>query len=113
MNNLEILAYILVFFAAIFNAAMDRLENLPAFNKSIFNHLDPKFWCKEVSWQFTNFIPYTKYRPDAWHICKSAMIVLLIAAIVLSNNLQWWQFPILGTLWNVTFNLFYNKIMKR
>jgi hypothetical protein len=105
------IAYILIFFAAIFNAAMDRLENDVAFNRSIFNHLDAKFWLKSVSWQYADKV--FGWKCDGWHICKSAMIVLLIAAILFGNGLAWWHFPILGTLWNVTFNLFYNRIMKR
>lgn len=44
-----IIAYTLIILAALFNAVMDRTENVVAFNRSIFNHLDQKFWCKEIS----------------------------------------------------------------
>jgi hypothetical protein len=97
--------------AAACNAVMDRTENAPAFNKSVFNHFDVKFWLKEVSWQYASKILRWKF--DSWHVAKSLMVIFLAMAIIL-------QTPILGgvfdfiiyiSVWNLTFNLFYNKIL--
>jgi len=104
--------YILWFMAAVLNAVMDRTGDSVAFNKSIFNHLNPKFWSKEVSWQFANKLPFTKFKLDAWHIAKSLMVICLAASLLL-DGIKWWEFPILGIVWNVTFNTFYNHILKR
>ena len=103
--------YILWFMAAILNAVMDRTENSVAFNRSIFNHLDPKFWSKEVSWQYAKKV--FGWKADCWHIAKSLMVIFLCLSLFIENKLQWWEFPIFGTLWNVTFNTFYNHILKR
>lgn len=102
--------YILWFMAAILNAVMDRTGDSVAFNRSIFNHLDPKFWNKEISWQYAKKV--FGWKADCWHIAKSGMIICLAASLLL-DGIKWWEFPILGTLWNVTFNTFYNHILKR
>jgi hypothetical protein len=102
--------YILWFLAAILNAVMDRTENLVAFNRSIFNHLDPKFWCKEISWQYAKKI--FSWKADCWHIAKSSMVICLAASLLL-DGIKLWEFPIFGIVWNVTFNTFYNHILKR
>ena len=102
--------YILWFMAAILNAVMDRTENSVAFNRSIFNHLDPKFWCKDISWQYAKKTFAFKW--DAWHMAKSGMIICIAASLLL-DGLKWWEFPIIGIVWNVTFNTFYNHILKR
>lgn len=106
-----IFIYSLVILAAIFNAAMDRTENIVAFNRSIFNHLDKKFWCKEISWQYAMKI--FGWKADAWHICKSLMIISLILAVIVADNPHWLHFIGLGVTWNVVFTLFYHKILYR
>ena len=106
-------AYILVAMAGIFNAVMDRTENSVAFNRSVFNHLDAKYWCKDVSWQYVKFLPFTKYRPDAWHVSKSLMFVCLFAALFVSIKLNPIHLIALAPTLVLTFNIFYNRILKR
>ena len=101
--------------AAMFNALMDSVEYETAFEKSIFYKLNPKWWCKSISWEYVKFLPFTKYRPDAWHLAKSAMVVCIVLAIVfaapVSHKLL--LFVLFGILWNISFNLFYNYIFRR
>ena len=62
------------------------------------------FWKINVPVQFT----------DCFHFFKSLMIIFLIAAIVWYRPLfDWYDFLILGTLWNITFSVFYNVILKK
>ena len=96
---------------AVFNAVMDRTENSVAFNKSIFSHRDPKFWCKDISWQYAKKLPFTRYKLDAWHIAKSMMIICLAFSLTL-DGLVWWEVPILGTMWNAVFTFFYHDALK-
>jgi hypothetical protein len=101
--------------AATCNALMDSVEYETAFNRSIFSSLNPKWWCKTVSWQYINFIPFTKYRLDAWHLFKSLMIIAQISAIVsykpIVNELI--DIILFGLIWNMVFNLFYNHIFRK
>lgn len=110
-----LLSVLFVSIAAIFNSIMDRVGDGTAFSRSIFSHLNPKWWSKEVSWEYVKFLPFTKYRPDAWHLSKSGMIVFITLAIVFYNKQIHWgvDFLILGTLWNLVFNTFYNHIFKK
>jgi len=100
-----------VILAAICNAVMDRVGDDTAYSRSIFSRLNPKWWSKVVSWEYVKFLPLTKYRPDAWHLAKSFMVIFLVLAVVTYTT---WQpvvdFLALGFLWNATFNLFYNHI---
>ena len=98
-----VLKVIFLILAAACNALMDTLQH--HFSTSIFKSKDEKFWNPNVSWQYVTFLPYTKYRADAWHLAKSSMIIFLCFAIDFS-----WKGLILGILWNLTFNTFYNKI---
>lgn len=110
-----------IILSAIANAIADRLENVVAFNDSIFYNRDPKFWCKEISWQYAKKI--FSYKIDAWHLAESFQVVILLLALILCfSNMQapnlhgWWLaglFCFLGILYNVTFNIFYNRILKR
>lgn len=58
----------LIMLASVMNAIMDRVENIVAFNRSIFSHADKRFWCKEISWikkyetLFKIKIPYLTWR---------------------------------------------------
>lgn len=103
------LPYVIVFVAAILNAVMDRTENIVAFNRSIFSHLDKRFWCKEISWQYAMKI--AGWKADAWHIAKSVMVCLLLSLAFF--DVLWWEYLLLGLLWNVTFTFFYHKALYR
>jgi hypothetical protein len=61
-------SYGLVFMAALFNSCMDITEEERHFNKSIFRSLDPKFFCKSISWQYAKTI--FNVHLDFWHLCK-------------------------------------------
>jgi hypothetical protein len=79
MLLLSLLFLVLIGF---FLAVMDRTAEEVAFNNSVFRNLDRKWWLRSVSWQYVKFIRWTKYRPDAWHIAKSAMIASIGLAAV-------------------------------
>lgn len=108
-----IITYLLISMAAICNAAMDRTGDIAAFNKSIFQHRNTKFWCKEISWLYAK--KFFGWKSDAWHIAKSLMIILLAFAMVFYKSTGYWYIDILliGAAWNIPFNLFYNKIFKQ
>ena len=104
------MSYIFLILASICNACMDTLSF--HFFNSVFCSLNPNFWNPNYSWAFEKLIPFTKYRVDAWHLFKSAMIVFFCLAIVFFNG-KLWEFIILGCVWNLTFNIFYEKILKQ
>jgi len=104
------ISFLFLMFAAALNAVMDTLTH--HYSISIFKFKEPKFWNPNVSWQYVNFLPFTRYRADAWHLVKSAMIICICFAIVFFNG-KWWYFFVFGVVWNLTFNLFYNKILIR
>lgn len=99
--------------AALLNAIMDTLEE-GKFTNSIFKKLDPKFWYKYESWKHAKMI--FGYRLDAWHICKSLMIMCLAGATAHGMTIfpnYWLNFIALGVVWNIIFNVFYNHILKK
>lgn len=104
---------LLIAIAAICNAVMDRVENDVAFNASVFKRMNKRFWLKSESWRFARKVFGWKF--DAWHVSKSAMIVLLCeAAILYSPVLPWWWADLIlfGIVWNTMFVLFYKRIFK-
>lgn len=104
------LSSFLVILAAIFNAVMDRLEN-ETFFTSIFKHENERFWYKRESWKYAKRV--FNYKIDGWHLAKSAMIICLCLAIVFYTPMFGWiDFVLFGLLWNLTFNIFYNRIFK-
>ena len=112
----QYLPYITWILAAFCNAVMDRTENAPAYNKSVFKNLPKTFWLKEVSWQYATKI--FGWKGDCWHIAKSLMIIFMAATVAFTLAFEpllrpWLNFIVLGLLWNGTFNLFYNYILKR
>jgi hypothetical protein len=103
------ISYIFLGFASICNAIMDTLTH--HFSQSIFRNKNDKFWNPNISWQYNNFLPLTKYRVDAWHLFKSAMIIFICLAIVSAKKLNIIDFVLLGSLWNLVFNIFYNHVL--
>ncbi len=107
------MSYILLIFAAFFNAVMDTLAH--HYSTSVFKNKDQEFWNPNVSWKFAKFLPYTKYRVDAWHLSKSMMIFSMCFAIVFYKVVFyncWIDFILLGCTWNVVFNYSYDVILK-
>ena len=101
--------------AAVCNALMDSVEYETAFEKSIFSKLNPKWWCKSISWEYVKFLPFTKYRPDAWHLAKSSMVVFIVLAVVMTDTqpTKLPYFVVMGLVWNISFNVFYNHIFRK
>jgi hypothetical protein len=123
------LSYLLVILAALFNSVMDTL--IHHHDTSIFKNYKTGFWADalETSWRnkYIDGDPTKGHKklfwiinvPDAftdgWHLSKSFMIVALIAAVVLYKPLinVYVDFILLGCLWNLTFNLMYNYILRK
>lgn len=103
------ITYLLIFLAAFFNAVMDACEN-ENFEESILKKWDRRFWYKRDSWKYTKKI--IGYRPDAWHLSKSLMIICFVLAVIFYEpKHEWWVvFISCGIIWNVAFWLFYNKL---
>lgn len=113
----------LIFFslAAICNAVMDTLVH--HYYVSVFRKMkNSSFWNPEKSWLHAIYLPHTKYKLDAWHLFKSGMIVMITLSIITFDKYiiwfnAWWFYSfiliIYGTIWNLTFNLFYNKILRK
>jgi hypothetical protein len=101
-----------IFYAAIFNAVMDSVENEHV-TQTIFKDLNPKFWYKRTSWAYAK--KTFGYKWDGWHMAKSLMIISLCLAVVTYHGMfnLWADFVIFGLIWNGTFNLFYNHIFKK
>lgn len=104
---------LLIVMAAVSNAIMD--TSADHFEVSIFKGMNAVFWDKATAAKFSKFIRFTKWRCDAWHLFKSIMLLCFSVAIVLPNTiLPWWAAWLIGTaVWILTFNLFYNKILRR
>lgn len=112
---------LLITLAAIFKAVADTLDD--HFDTSIFRSKDPLVWDANHStvrkWWITN------YKPDPWHICNSLMIVCLFACIVIqqpffikigSFELEMWggfAFILYGVWFNIVFELFYSKWLRK
>lgn len=104
---------ILILLAAICKAVADTLYH--HYDTSVFASLNPKFWNPVVSCNYVKFLPFTKYRPDAWHIANSAMIVSFITAAVVRDSVfhSWLiNLVMLGVVFNLVFGVFYDKILK-
>lgn len=109
------------------NAIMDTCKDhyyTSIFNSSNFN---PWFWNTEISWK-NKYIDRDVWRgrtklivqlTDSWHLFKSLMIVmqavsLMLAAIYYKPIYTYFEAIVCyGLVWNGTFNLFYNKILKK
>ncbi len=111
------------------------------FETSIFSKLNPKFFNtkeswkeKYVDWDGSNHkrkkliwnIDLPVCFTDSWHMCKTAMIFLVVGAIVLYKPtlscfdlnfckplLYLFDFILFGTLWNCTFSIFFSRVLVR
>lgn len=132
---------ILVIVIAICNAIMNTISH--HYSTSIFTtyyqKFPARFWDPYYSWRnkyidrdpnkgrvkWFGLINVHPAFTDAWHLFKSIMIICMISAIVLGPTLpsinifekEWMNIGswilILGTLWNITFSLFYNVILRK
>lgn len=108
----------LILFAAILKAIADTV--MFHYDTSVFKHLPFQFWNPLESYKYVKFFPLTKYRIDGWHLANSGMIVAFIFAAVFYNSTVYsvhfaWYYGIVcyGIMFNLTFSLFYNKILRR
>jgi hypothetical protein len=103
-----LITVVLVAGAAFCNAVMDTLQF--HFSTSAFHNRNPDFWNPAISWNKAKKI--FGWRLDAWHLFKSAMIILLCAAIVVHKPFIpfWIEIIIYGVVWNAIFNFFYKDL---
>jgi len=105
---------ILIILAAIFKAIADTLQH--HFDTSVFKKLNPKWWNPVVSCDYVGFLPLTKYRPDAWHLANSGMIICFITAASINDSvISFWLINVvgIGVIFNLIFLLFYSKILRK
>lgn len=93
--------------AGFFKAVSDTLSH--HYETSIFSRLNPKWWNPNESWKHVKFLPFTRYRPDAWHISNSLMILCFCIA---AFGFTLWTI-IAGVAFILVFNTNYNIILKR
>lgn len=102
--------------AGMFMAMASIVDNEAHFRKSVFKNLNPKFFCKELSWENKNKMPW--YIPDGltdfWHICVGASVFFSIVAVSLNSFNYWYETLCIGLyfFWS-TFSAFYDIILKR
>jgi hypothetical protein len=111
--------------AAICNAIMDTLKfhyytSIFCEKYGVYN----AFWNEDVKDNKPYIIPGTKYKVNAWHLFKSAMIVLFALCncfiFLAGTYITYLPYKIIivtgllivyGFRWNGFFNLFFNKIL--
>ena len=123
--------------ASVCNAVMDTLAH--HYSTSAFKDLDNRFWNAAVSWKnkYINYdggdkrlkkwfwiINKPVQLSDGWHLFKTLMIIFIILAVVFHKNVDCFitvntcwngliQLFIFGVVWNITFSLFYNHILRK
>ena len=86
-------------------------------------YIDGDFLKGKRKW-FFSLLDYPVFLTDFWHLMKTSMLFLIVASIVFYTPiltvfnlglckplLLIFDFVILGTTWNLIFNLFYNKLL--
>ena len=128
----------LLFFilASVANAIMDTCSH--HYSTSVFKKLNPMFWNNEISWRskyidndptkgkrkiFNGLLNFPVQLTDAFHFFKSLMIIFICFSIATFDLnflyiFDYWicvliVVTVYGTLWNITFSLFYNRILRR
>lgn len=106
---------LLLVLAGMFKAVADTL--IHHFDTSIFRKKDRKFWDPNISWKYAKYLPATKYKVDAWHLANSFQIICwcaVIANVAIADIGYHWLivFFAAGIIFNLSFNLFYNKILR-
>ena len=99
-----IIKVVLIIIAAICKAAVDTVTHHPHTSK-----LWGDFWDLKIK---RNYVPFTKYKIDGWHLSNSLMITCFIVAGVLNGYVWYYDIPVLGIIFILVFNLFYNKIFQ-
>jgi len=104
------IALILISIAAICKAFSDTIAH--HFDTSIFRGKNRDFW--EANRVNSTAKRIFGYKVDAWHISNSIMIIAFIVAVIINASpLKWyWQLLAGGVGFNITFNIFYNKVFR-
>ncbi len=124
------LSLIFICVAASFNAAMDVVSF--HYSTSKFAKLNNQYFDPSVSWKnkyidgepskgrkkwFFGLINKPVAFTDFWHLMKSLMVIFICASISLFKTdglvTSFVAFCVMGIFWNLTFNLFYNNILKK
>jgi hypothetical protein len=126
---LLIIKPLLIALAAICNAVMDTCRE--HYDISIFSKyacFNKQFWDASISWlnKYAKFpqttaisrfykIPLVQSFSDAWHLFKSIMILSLCTALALTaiDGFFIASIVLYGTVWNLSFNLFYNNLLRK
>ena len=106
-----ILTSILIFLAVVCNVVMDKTKDTIQYESSVFYKWgwDRTFWNDED--YNKGFIPFTKYKLNAWHLSKSLMLWLLFAIpFVYKPFLGHLDYVLMLTEWVVLFTPLYHKV---
>jgi len=117
--------------ASICNSVMDTSSH--HYHTSILKKFNPNWWNAEVSWKnkYVNGDPSLGFRKiwkninypvqltDCWHFFKTLMIIFLTLSVVTFDSdliVESYYYllyvGLYGTVWNVVFSLFYDKILR-
>lgn len=96
---------LLIVIAAVAKAIVDTVHHHP--RTMIFRGW---FW---TLWPHRYVVPFTNFPFDAWHVFNSVMIAAFIGAGTLPGFAWYIELPLFGSLFILTFNIFYNKIFKK
>src|SRR5947209_5469427 len=88
MNAIIILTASFLMLAAFSKAVADTLYH--HFDTSVFKKLNPRFWNPAVSANYAKFLPFTKFRWDAWHIANTIMIWSFIGSVAVQLPFVWY-----------------------
>src|SRR5688572_22267142 len=103
---------ILIILAGFFKAVADTLTH--HYDTSIFKWKDRRFWDPALSYAYAPFLKFTKYRLDAWHLANSGCIICFCAALAIGTPYPWYiDFAGSGIVFNLSFNLFYDTILRK
>lgn len=109
-----ILTIAFLILAGICKAVSDTITH--HFDTSVFRRKDRKFWDPNISWKYAKTLKFTSYKVDAWHLANSGMIISWCFALAFyDNQLNINPFIVViiaGIIFNLSFNLFYNKILR-
>lgn len=110
---IDVSTAILIFAAAFYKAVADTLQH--HYDTSVFKNLPFQYWNPIESWKYVKFFPLSRFRPDAWHLCNSFMIVSFVfMAVFHEQKIKWfWEVLIYGVEFNLVFGLFYDYILRR
>jgi hypothetical protein len=99
--------------AAFFKAVAD--TSADHFDTSVFKWWDRRFWDKTTAAKYAPLLRFTKYRLDAWHLANSGMIVCFcLFAVFCKLHYKWYyELVAMGILFNLAFNISYNKILRK